>query len=150
MANLDATELLDKHLKENTANGNMHPGENWYEKDYREAEDLVWGFTDLNWHSLKKIFEDRSNVWQEACVFILGESNTAGSIKMLSDIFIDGGDKIACYVAVFLSDQRLSEFPEDEKTKISSRLEELLKDEKFKQFGDHYRISLEKMRERLK
>ena len=43
MANLDATELLDKHLKENTANGNMHPGDNWYEKDYREAEDLVWG-----------------------------------------------------------------------------------------------------------
>jgi len=150
MANLDATDLLDKHLKENTANGNMHPGENWYEKDYREAEDLVWGFTDLNWHSLKKIFEERSNVWQEACVFILGESNTAGSIKMLSDIFIDGGDKIACYSAVFLSDQNLSELPEDEKTKISSRLKELLEGDKYKQYGDHYQISLGKMQERIK
>ena len=150
MANLDATELLDKHLKENTAKGNMHPGYNWYEKDYREAEDLVWGFTDLNWHSLKKMFEDRSHVWQEACVFILGESNTKSSVKMLSDVFIDGGDKIACYAAVFLSDQSFSELPEDEKTEISSRLKDLLKDEKFKQFGDHYRICLEKMRDMLK
>lgn len=149
MANLDATELLDKHLKENTANGNMHPTENWYEKDYREAEDLVWGFTDLNWHSLKKIFEDRSHIWQEACVFVLGESNSTGSIKMLSDIFIDGGDKIACYTAVFLCDQSLADFPKDKKTMISHRLEEFLEDEKYKLYGDHYSISLEKMRERL-
>jgi len=149
MANLDATELLDKHLKENTANGNMHPSENWYEKDYREAEDLVWGFTDLNWHSLKKVFEDRSHVWQEACVFVLGELGSDGSIKMLTDIFVDGGDKIACYAAVFLSDQKISKFSEDEKTKISSRLEELLKDQKYKNFGDHYRISLENLSEQI-
>jgi len=149
MANLDATELLDKHLKENTANGNMHPSENWYEKDYREAEDLVWGFTDLNWHSLKKVFEDRSHVWQEACVFVLGELGSDGSIKMLTDIFVDGGDKIACYAAVFLSDQKISKFSEDEKTKISSRLQELLKDQKYKNFGDHYRISLENLSEQI-
>jgi len=150
MANLDATELLDKHLKENTANGNMHPGENWYEKDYREAEDLVWGFTDLNWHSLKKIFEDRSHVWQEACVFVLGESASKGSIKMLTDIFINGGDKIVCYAAIFLSDQNLSEVSEDEKTKIASRLQELLTSGEYKQFGDHYRVSLERMMDQLK
>ena len=83
-------------------------------------------------------------------MFILGESNTKGSVKMLSDVFIDGGDKIACYAAVFLSDQSFSELPEDEKTEISSRLKDLLKDEKFKQFGDHYRICLEKMRDMLK
>ena len=149
MTNLDAVERLDRHIKENTANGNMHPGENWYEKDYREAEDIIWAFTDLNFHSLKKIFEERSQVWQEACVFVLGESSTTGSIKMLSDIFIEGGGKIACYAAVFLSGENLSGLPEEEKTKISSRLGELLEDEKYKQFGDHYQISLEKIRERL-
>ncbi len=150
MANLDATDMLDKHLKENTANGNMHPGENWYEKDYREAEDLVWGFTDLNWHSLKKIFEERSHVWQEACVFVLGESGSSGSIKMLTDIFINGGDKIACYASIFISDQNISGFSEDEKAGISSRIDELLLDEKFSKFGDHYRISLDKISSQLK
>ena len=149
MANLDATELLDKHLKENTANGNMHPSENWYEKDYRGAEDLVWGFTDFNWHSLKKIFEERSDVWQEACVFVLGESGAEGSKRMLTDIFINGGDKIACYCAVFLSDLNISEFSEDEKTNITSRLNELYKGEKFQKFGDHYQISLEKIFEKV-
>ncbi len=150
MTSIDATTLLDKHLKENTANGNMHPGENWYEKDYREAEDLVWGFTDLNWHNLKKIFEDRSHIWQEACVFVMGESGSPGSVKMLSDIFIDGGDKIACYAAIFLCDRDMSDFPADQRNIISQRLEELLKDEQYRQYGDHYLISLEKMRERLK
>lgn len=143
--NLDATQLLDKHLKENTANGNMHPSENWYEKDYRDAEDLVWGFTDLNWHSLKKIFEDRSHVWQEACIFVLGESGSSGAKKMLADIFIDGGDKIACHAAVFLSEQRVADFSDDDKSKISNRLQELLDGEKYKKFGDHYKMSLEKI-----
>lgn len=147
--NLDATELLDKHLKENTVNGNIHPSENWYEKDYRDAEDLVWGFTDLNWHSLKKIFEERSQVWQEACVFILGESGSSGAEKMLTDIFIDGGDKIACHAAVILAGQRSSEFSEDYKSKISSRLQELLAEEKYKEFGEHYRISLEKISKQI-
>ncbi|MGB2693444.1 MAG: hypothetical protein WBC96_13205, partial [Thermodesulfobacteriota bacterium] len=143
--NLDSTQLLDKHLKEHTANGNMHPSENWYEKDYRDAEDIVWGFTDLNWHSLKKIFEDRSHVWQEACIFILGESGSSGAEKMLTDIFIDGGDKIACHAAVILAGQRISEFSEDDKSKISSRLGELLGEEKYKKFGAHYQISLEQI-----
>ena len=150
MSNQDATEFLDKHIKENTANGNMHPGENWYEKDYREAEDLVWNFTDLDWHNLKKIFENRSHVWQEACVFILGESGSKGSIKMLTDIFINCGDKIACHVAVFLSDQTLSELAQDERAKVATRIEELLADGKFKQFGDHYQTSLDKMKDHLK
>lgn len=146
---LDATELLDKHLKENTVNGNAHPSENWYEKDYRDAEDIVWGFTDLNWHSLKKIFEDRSHVWQEACVFILGESGSSGAEKMLTDIFIDGGDKIACYASVFLSEQKIAEYSEECKLKIANRLNELLEDEKYKQFGSHYIVSLEKMMEQI-
>lgn len=150
MTNLDATEMLDKHLKENTTNGNMHPGENWYEKDYREAEDLIWGFTDLNWHSLKKIFEERSHVWQEACVFVLGESGSSGSIKMLANIFINGEDKIACYSSIFISDQNLSEFTEEEIAGISGRAQELLSDEKFAKFGDHYRISLDKISSQAK
>lgn len=145
MTNLDATQLLDKHLKENTANGNMHPSENWYEKDYRDAEDIVWGFTDLNWHSLKKIFEDRSHVWQEACIFILGESGSSGAEKMLTDIFIDGGDKIACHASVILAGQRISEYSEEDKSKISNRLRDLLSEEKYKNFGEHYKISLEKI-----
>lgn len=150
MASLDATQLFDKLLKENTANGNMHPSENWYEKDYRDAEGLVWGFTDLNWHALKKIFEDRSHVWQEACIFVLGETGSEGSINMLRDIFIDGGDKIACYSAVFLSDQNISQFADDEISKISNRLDELLKDDKYKKYGNHYQITLEKMSEKIK
>lgn len=145
MANQDATELFDRHIKENTANGNMHPGENWYEKDYREAEDIVWTFSDLNWHNLKKIFEERSHVWQEACVFILGETGTKGSIKMLTDIFTNGEDKIACYVAIFLSDHSLSEFTEDELSNITHRAQELLKDGKYKKYGDHYEVSLTKI-----
>lgn len=150
MTNPDAAELLDKHLKENTANGNMHPGENWYEKDYREAEDLVWGFTDLNWHSLKKIFGERSHVWQEACVFILGESGSRGSIRMLTDIFINGEDKIACYVAIFLSDQNLDEFEGEERNGISHRVRELLEDERYKKYGDHYQVSLTHISSQLK
>ena len=147
--NLDATELLDKHLKENTANGNAHPSENWYEKDYRQAEDIVWGFTDLNWHALKKIFEDRSHVWQEACVFILGESGSSGAQMMLTDIFIDGGDKIACYAGVFLSEQKISEYSKDYKAKISNRLDELLEQEKYKKYGSHYIVSLERIRDQI-
>jgi len=149
MANSDAAELLDKHLNENTANGNMHPGENWYEKDYREAEELVWVFNDLNWHNLKKIFEDRSQVWQEACIFVLGESGATGSVKMLTDIFVDGEDKIACYVAVFLSEQNLSEFSTEDQGKIASRLGELLEDDKYKKYGEHYLFSLEKINSQL-
>jgi hypothetical protein len=149
MTNLDSTGLLDKHLKENTVNGNMHPSENWYEKDYRDAEDIVWGFTDLNWHSLKKIFAERSHVWQEACVFILGESGSSGAENMLTDIFIDGEDKIACHAAVILSGQKISEFSDEDQTKISSRLEELLTEGKYKKFGDHYRASLEKISEQI-
>ena len=150
MANLDATELLDKHLKENTANGNMHPGENWYEKDYREAEDLVWGFTDLNWHSLKKIFEERSHVWQEACVFVLGESGAKGSVNMLKDIFINGEDKIACYTGIFISDQKRNDFNDTERNGIVSRAQDLLQDDKYRKFGDHYRITLDKIVSELK
>ncbi|MEM7008975.1 MAG: hypothetical protein AAF462_07565 [Thermodesulfobacteriota bacterium] len=149
MASQEAAALLDKHIKENTANGNMHPSENWYEKDYREAEDLVWTFTDLNWHSLKKIFEERSHVWQEACVFILGESGSKGSVKMLTDIFVNGGDKIACYVAIFLSDQDFSEFTEDEISNISSRLIELVENDKYKKYGAHYQVSLDKISDKL-
>ena len=149
MANSDAAELLDKHIKENTANGNMHPGENWYEKDYREAEDLVWAFNDLNWHSLKKIFEERSQVWQEACIFVLGESGAAGSGRMLTDIFIDGEDKIACYVAVFLSEQNISEFSTEDQGKIQSRIAELLEDDNYKKYGEHYLIVLDKMYSQL-
>lgn len=145
MTNFDATNLLDEHLKEYTANGNMHPSENWYEKDYRKAEDIVWGFTDLNWHSLKKIFEERSQVWQEACVFILGESGSKGAIKMLTDIFINGEDKIACHAGIFLSDQNIAEFTNTEKESISSRIQELLKDGKYKKFGRHYEASLNKI-----
>ena len=150
MANSDATELLDKHIKENTANGNMHPGENWYEKDYREAEDLVWAFTDLDWHSLKKIFEERSHVWQEACVFVLGESGAKGSVKMLTDIFINGEDKIACYVGIFISDQDLLEFGDEERSAIYKRAEELLSNDKYKKFGEHYRVTLDKIVAQLK
>lgn len=149
MANSDAAELLDKHIKENTANGNMHPGENWYEKDYREAEDLVWAFNDLNWHSLKKIFEERSQVWQEACIFVLGESGATGSVRMLTDIFIDGEDKIACYVAVFLSEQNISEFSTEDQGKIQSRIAELLEDDNYKKYGEHYLIVLDKMYSQL-
>jgi len=140
---------LDKHLKENTANGNMHPGENWYEKDYREAEDLVWAFSDFNWHSLKKIFEERSHVWQEACVFVLGESGSNGSVKMMTDIFIDGEDKIACYVAVFLSEQNLSEFSPEERTKILNRVEELVQNDNYNKYGEHYVVSLEKIKSQI-
>ncbi len=149
MANTDAAELLDKHIKENTANGNMHPGENWYEKDYREAEELVWAFNDLNWHSLKKIFEERSQVWQEACIFVLGESGAAESVKMLKEIFIDGEDKIACYVAVFLSEQNLSEFSTEDQGKILSRLAELLENDNYKKQGEHYLFILEKIKSQL-
>ncbi len=150
MTNQDAAELLDKHLKENTANGNMHPGENWYEKDYREAEDLVWGFNDLNWHSLRKIFGERSHVWQEACVFILGESGSKGSIGMLADIFINGEENIACYAAIFLSDQNLNEFEEVEKRGMSQRVRDLLENEKYKKYGDHYWVSLTQISSQLK
>jgi len=149
MSNDDLVELLDKHLKENTANGNMHPGENWYEKDYREAEDLVWAFSDFNWHSLKKIFEERSHVWQEACVFVLGESGSNGSVKMMTDIFIDGEDKIACYVAVFLSEQNLSEFSPEERTKILNRVEELVQNDNYNKYGEHYVVSLEKIKSQI-
>jgi len=149
MSNDDLVELLDKHLKENTANGNMHPGENWYEKDYREAEDLVWAFSDFNWHSLKKIFEERSHVWQEACVFVLGESGSNGSVKMMTDIFIDGEDKIACYVAVFLSEQNLSEFSPEERTKILKRVEELVQNDNYNKYGEHYVVSLEKIKSQI-
>jgi hypothetical protein len=149
MSNADLVELLDKHLKENTANGNMHPGENWYEKDYREAEDLVWAFSDFNWHSLKKIFEERSHVWQEACVFVLGESGSNGSVKMMTDIFIDGEDKIACYVAVFLSEQNLSEFSPEERTKILNRVEELVQNDNYNKYGEHYVVSLEKIKSQI-
>ena len=149
MSNADLVELLDKHLKENTANGNMHPGENWYEKDYREAEDLVWAFNDFNWYSLKKIFEERSHVWQEACVFVLGESGSNGSVKMMTDIFIDGEDKIACYVAVFLSEQNLSEFSPEERTKISNRVQELVQNDNYNKYGEHYIVSLEKIKSQI-
>ena len=145
MTSNDAAGLLDKHLKENTANGNMHPGENWYEKDYREAEDLIWAFNDINWHNLKKIFEERSHVWQEACIFVLGESGSQGAANMLKDIFIDGEDNLACYVAVFLSEQDLSEFSQPDRTKISLRISELLHNSTYKKYGEHYVVSLEKI-----
>ena len=93
---------------------------------------------------------DRSGTGrQEACVFVLGESGAEGSKRMLTDIFISSEDKIACYCAVFLSDLNISEFSDDEKTKIISRLNELYQGEKFKKFGDHYQISLEKIFEKI-
>lgn len=149
MSNMDAVELLDRHLRENTANGNMHPGENWYERDYREAEDLLVKFSDLHWQGLKNIFGDRTHIWQEACVFVLGETSTPGSVKMLGDIFVRGTDGIACYAAIFLSDEDLGKLPEDAQKQIRLRVHDLLKDGLYRQYGDHYHITLEIIREQL-
>lgn len=149
MTNIDAIEYFDRHLKENTANGNMHPGEIWYERDYREAEDMVVKFSDLHWQGLKNIFGDRTHIWQEACVFVLGEANTAGSVTMLGDIFVRGTDGIACYAAIFLSAEDLSRLGVDEQQQIRLRVHDLFSDEKYRNHGDHYLISLEKMQEQL-
>jgi hypothetical protein len=50
---------------------------------------------------------------------------------------------------VILSGQKNSEFSDEDQTKISSRLQELLTEEKYKKFGDHYRASLEKISEQI-
>ena len=149
MANIDAVELFDRHLKENTANGNMHPGENWYERDYREAEDLAVRFSDLHWHGLKNIFGERTHIWQEACVFVLGEANTSGSVKMLGDIFVRGTDGIACYAAIFLADEDLTKFNEDEQLQIRMRVHDLFENDLYRQYGEHYHITLDKIREQM-
>ena len=149
MTSNDIVEILDNHIKENTANGNMHPGENWYERDYREAEDMVIRFSDLNWQGLKKIFGDRSHIWQEACVFVLGEASTQGSISMLGDIFVRGTDGISCYSAIFLSTEDLSGLGDGELVQLRMRVNELLEDDSYKNHGEHYYVSLEKMREKL-
>ena len=147
---MDATEQLDRHIKEHTANGNMHPGENWYERDFNDGAGILAGFTDLDWHSIKKMFGSRTHIWQEACVYVLGESDHEGSAKMLADIFIRGHDNISCYSAVFLSEQNLDTFPDDTKHQIRLRAHDLFKDGKYRQYGEHYRMSLEKIREKLR
>lgn len=149
MTNTDAVDMLDRHIKENTANGNMHPGENWYERDYRDAEDMVVRFSDLNWQGLKNIFGDRSHIWQEACIFVLGEARTDGSISMLGDIFVRGTDGIACYAAIFISQEDLSNLGDAERQQIGLRAQELLGDDIYKNYGDHYQVSLEKIHEKL-
>lgn len=150
MNKLDATEIFDRHIKEHTANGNMHPSENWYEREYREGEDLLMGFTDLDWHGLKKMFGGRTHIWQEACVYVLGETASEGSANMLADIFTRGMDNISCYSAIFLSELNLDTFPEDLKQQIRLRAQDLLKDDTYKRYGEHYRVSLEKVREKLR
>ena len=149
MTNTDAVDMLDRHIKENTANGNMHPGENWYERDYRDAEDMVVRFSDLNWQGLKNIFGERSHIWQEACIFVLGEARTEGSISMLGDIFVRGTDGIACYAAIFISQEDLSNLSDTEQQQIGLRVKELLVDDLYKNYGDHYQISLEKLDSKL-
>lgn len=145
----DAVEMLDRHIKENTANGNMHPGENWYERDFREAENMIVRFSDLNWQGLKNIFADRSQIWQEACVFILGEANTEGSLSMLGDIFLRGTDGISCYSAIFLSAEDMRAIGESERELIRLRADELLQDDLYKNYGEHYQVTLETIREKL-
>jgi hypothetical protein len=147
---VESTELFDRHLKEHTANGNIHPGENWYEKDFHEGEIILAEFSDLDWHSLKKMFGSRTHIWQEACVFVLGESDTQGSARMLADIFVRGQDNISCYSAVLLSELNQDTFTDETKRQIRLRAHELLKDGKYRQYGEHYRISLEKVREKLR
>ncbi len=149
MTNTDAVETLDRHIKENTANGNMHPGENWYERDYRDAEDMIVGFSDLNWQGLKNIFGDRSHIWQEACVFVLGEASTQGCISMLGDIFVRGTDGISCYSAIFISSEDLSKLGGPEQQLLRLRVKELLHNDLYKNYGEHYHVSLEKIREKL-
>lgn len=150
MKKLDTMEIFDRHIKEHTANGNMHPSEDWYEREYREGEDILMRFSDLDWHSLKKIFGNRTHIWQESCVYVLGETHTEGSASMLADIFIRGMDNISCYSAIFLSERNLDTFPEDIKEQIRLRAHELFKDSTYKQYGEHYRISLENIREKLR
>jgi hypothetical protein len=149
MTNTDAVEMLDRHIKENTANGNVHPGENWYERDYRDAEDMIVRFSDLNWQGLKNIFGDRSHIWQEACVFVLGEASTQGCISMLGEIFVRGTDGIACYAAIFISQEDLSKLSDSEQQQIGLRVHELLNEDLYKNYGEHYHVSLEKISEIL-
>ena len=145
----DPVEILDLHIKEHTANGNMHPGENWYERDYREGEDVLNSFSELQWHGLKKIFGERTHIWQEACVFILGESMSRGSLDMLVDVYLRGTDQIACYVAIFLSDEDLAELDDSVKNSIAAKTADLLADDNYKKYGSHYVVTLEKIRDKL-
>ena len=144
-----AEGYFDRHLQEKTSNGNLHPSDDWYERDYRDAEEILQAFNDLNWHGLKKIFAERSHIWQEACVFVLGEYDNDGSVRTLTEIFLDGSDKISCYVAIFLSVQDGTVFG-DKKTQVAVRVEELIYDDNFKQFGGHYLVTLEKLRDLVK
>ena len=144
-----AEEYFDRHLIEKTSNGNLHPSDDWYERDYRDAEDMLHAFTDLNWHGLKKIFAERSHVWQEACVFVLGECDNDGSVMTLTEIFLDGSDKIACYTTIFLSIQDAAVYS-DNKTKVVARVDELMDNDNYKQYGGHYLVALEKLRALLK
>lgn len=146
----DLTELFDRHIKEHTSNGNATPGEEWYEEDYKSAAELLEEFNDLDWHVLKKMFGARSQIWQEACVFVLGNAGTEGSASMLADIFVRGHDAISCYAAVFLADENLDTFEEDVKRRIRLRAHDLFKDSSYREHGEHYRISLEKIREKLR
>ncbi len=147
---VDGTELFDRHIKEHTANGNMHPGENWYERDFREGDGILGGFTDLDWHALKKMFGNRTNIWQEACVYVLGESNYPGSANMLADVFVRGQDNISCYSSIFLSELNLDTFADETKRQIRLRAHDLFKEGKYRQHGEHYRIHLEQIREKLR
>ncbi|OGE20574.1 MAG: hypothetical protein A3J42_01740 [Candidatus Dadabacteria bacterium RIFCSPHIGHO2_12_FULL_53_21] len=147
---MDGTELFDRHIKEHTANGNIHPGENWYEVDFREGDGILAGFTDLDWHALKKMFGNRTHIWQEACVYVLGESDYPGSANMLADVFVRGQDNISCYSSIFLSELNLDTFVDETKRLIRLRAHDLFKDGKYRQYGEHYRIHLEKIREKLR
>ena len=150
MRKMDATEYFDRHIKEHTANGNIHPGDNWYEQDFHEGRGILTGFSDLDWHALKKMFGSRTHIWQEACVYVLGESDAEGSARMLADVFIRGQDNISCYSAVFLSERNLDTFSEEMKRQIRLRAHELFKDGAYRQYGEHYRVSLEKIRDKLR
>ena len=80
---------------------------------------------------------------------MLGEANTSGSVTMLGDIFVRGTDSIACYAAIFLSDEDLNKLSEDELQQMRLRVHDLFSDDKYRNYGDHYLISLEKIREQL-
>ncbi|MCA9808986.1 MAG: hypothetical protein KC473_01490 [Candidatus Dadabacteria bacterium] len=146
----EIAELLDRHIKENTSNGNAAPGKAWFEEDYARAAELLEEFNDLDWHVLKKTFGARSQIWQEACVYALGKTGTEGAAAMLADVFVRGHDAISCYAAVFLAEQNLDTFDEEVKRRIRLRAHDLFKDGVYREQGDEYRAPLEKIREKLR
>lgn len=150
MRRQDITEILDRHIKEHTSNGNAGPGEGWYDEGYVRAAELLAEFNDLDWHVLKKMFGARSRIWQEACVYALGKTGTEGAAMMLADVFVRGHDAISCYASVYLAEENLDTFDEDVKRRIRLRAHDLFKDGAYREQGDHYRASLERIREKLR